>query len=376
MLKKSTYFILLILILISGTSAFFYGASAPPAGAHGGPPFFVTCNTAGCHNSFTSNTAGGGVELIGLPTTQYVPGGPASNFSFKITHGTADRSKWGFSITAKTLGGVSVGTWSSTNPNVAPTVDGSELRHIISPLTALQNTYTFNNLKWTPPATNVGQIAFYYAAVAANNDAPFTAPTGDYVYSGLKTSVLPVKLYSFNAIIKKNQVLLSWQTVQELNSHYFTIQKSYDNRQFSDIGKVYSAGNSSVSKNYNFTDENPSYFEKPIYYRLVMVDKDGSKEYSPIENVILKSTATFIKSIYPNPLKSGGTLYIDFVSKENETVSIRLIDHNGKMIKSIQNPVLKGSNILNILLPLAAAGKYNLIVTGSNEIFKESFIIQ
>ena len=380
MLKKSTYYILLVLIFIKGTSSFLFKEVAPPVGATGAPGPFgaVTCGVAGCHTSFAVNTGGGNVSVSGLPTTQYVPGAPAYNFTLKITHGTADRTRWGFSIVAKKADGTAVGIWASTNPTVAaPSLDLTELQHFNAPVTTAQNSYTFTGLKWTPPATNVGPITFYYAAVAANNDLPSSLPTGDYVYTAFKTSVLPVKLSSFNASVKKSQVLLSWQTAQELNSHYFTVQKSLDNRQFIDIGKVYAAGNSSVSKNYSFTDENPSYFEKPIFYRLAMVDKDGSKEYSSIENVILKTTATFIKSIYPNPLKAGSVLNIDLVSQYNEVVQLKLIDNNGSLIKVVELTAAKGSNNLNIKLPLVmSAGNYKLIIKNSTGLIQQSIVIQ
>jgi hypothetical protein len=375
MLQKSTYVIIFILIFLIGTSAVLLSSFRPPQGYTGATPGF-TCNNAGCHADFPLNSGGGSVTVSGLPTV-YTPGA-VYNFSLIIAHGTADRTRWGFSIAAVNSLGSPIGTFSSTNIFASP--NGTELSHgnatipTFAPVTPAQISYTFDMLTWTAPAAGSGPVTFYYAGVASNNN--LTA-AGDYVYTGSTVAgVLPISLYSFNAVVKNNNVLLSWQTAQEINSNYFAIQKSYDNRQFTDIGKIDASGNSSLAKNYSFTDDNPSYFEKPIYYRLAIVNKDGSTTYSTIENIVLKATATYIKSIYPNPLKAGSILHVNFVSKDNEVVSIKLIDNGGRLIKSMELTAQKGSNILDVRMPVSATGNYKLFVKGSAGIVQEQVMIR
>ncbi|HEV8082151.1 MAG TPA: T9SS type A sorting domain-containing protein, partial [Chitinophagaceae bacterium] len=173
-----------------------------------------------------------------------------------------------------------------------------------------------------------------------------------------------------------NNVILSWQTSQEINSDHFTVQKSNDNRQFDDIGKIDASGNSSIAKNYSFTDDNPSFFEKPIYYRIAMVDKDGAKIYSKITNVVLKATSTFIKGIYPNPLRAGSILHVNFVSKDDEIVFVKLIDNAGRLVKSNQIGVQKGSNILDVKMPQSSTGNYKLIIKSGAGLMHEPVMIR
>lgn len=375
MLQKSTHVIALVLIFIAGTSAVL-SSFRPPAGSTG-VTAGVTCgnNGAGCHNTAAVNSGGGTVTATGLPAI-YTPNSAAVNFSVTVSHGVADRTRWGFSIVAVDMSGVAIGTFNSTNPNAAINTNdpmGKELSQFNAPITAAANSFIFNNLTWTPPATDMGPVTFYVAGVAANADG---ASGGDFVYTSNSVSApLPITLYTFNAVIKNNNVFLSWQTSQEINSNYFTIQKSYDNRQFNDIGKVNASGNSSLSKNYSFTDNNPSYFEKPIYYRLAMVDKDGAKIYSKIANVVLKATASFIKGIYPNPLRAGNTLHINFVSKENQILLVKLIDNAGRLVKNTEMSADKGSNILDIKMPETASGNYKLIIKSSAGLMQEPLVI-
>ncbi|MEO6221165.1 MAG: choice-of-anchor V domain-containing protein [Ginsengibacter sp.] len=376
MLQKSTYLIVFVLIFVVGTSAVL-SSFRPPQGATGATPG-VTCSnqSVGCHSSFPDNSGGGSVTVTGLPTI-YTPG-VTYNFSLTITHGLADRTRWGFSILANNSGGTTIGSFSSTNPNASP--NGAELSHgsatipSFAPVTPAQSAYTFDNLSWTAPATDIGPVTFYYAGVAADNAG---GAAGDYVYTASSISAsLPITLYSFNAVVKNSTVLLSWQTAQEINSNYFTVQKSYDNRQFNDIGKIGASGNSSLVKNYSFTDDDPSYFEKPIYYRLAMIDKDGAGIYSKIANVVLRANATFIKGIYPNPLKAGNMLHVNFVSRENQMLSVKLIDNAGRLMKSKEISANKGSNILNIEMPIAAPGNYKLIIKSSEGLIREPLMIR
>ena len=377
MLQKSTYVIVLVLIFIIATSSVL-SSFRPPQGSTGVNPA-ATCSTngTGCHTSFADNSGGGNVSVTGLPAV-YVPG-VSYNFSLTITHGASDRTRWGFSIAAVLAGSTTpIGTFSSTNPDA--TLNGTELSHgnastpSFAPVTGAQNSYTFDNLTWTAPSTDMGPVTFYYAAVAADN---LGGSLGDYVYTANTiSSSLPITLYAFNTVIKNNSVLISWQTSQEINSNYFTIQKSYDNSRFDDIGKINASGNSSLSKTYSFSDNNPSYFEKPIYYRLVMVDKDGTKIYSKISNVVLRATSTFIKGMYPNPLRRGNTLHVNFISKENQILVVKLIDNTGRLIKNVEISADKGSNILDIKMPEAGTGNYKLIIKNNAGLIQKSLIIQ
>lgn len=364
-------------ILIVGTSALI-NSDMPPIGTTGAPPIGPTdpqppdnnCANSGCHVVPGSPPVGSGITETGLPTT-YTPG-VTYTFSLTINHGALDRLRFGFSIAARSSSNASIGTFSTTNDTAA--LNGPELSHFNAPvLSSPQTSYTYGNLMWTAPAIDIGPVTFYYAGNAANGSGRLN----DYIYTGSTiSSSLPITLYAFNAVVKNNDVLLSWQTSQEINSNYFSVQKSYDNKEFSDIGKINASGNSSLSTNYSFTDDNPSSFEKPIYYRLAMVDKDGAKIYSKIANVILRATSTFIKGVYPNPLKAGNILHVNFVSRDDETVFVKLIDNAGRLVKNIQINVQKGSNILDVKTPESSTGNYKLIIKSGAGLMQEHVMIR
>ncbi|WP_254560961.1 T9SS type A sorting domain-containing protein [Dyadobacter diqingensis] len=138
---------------------------------------------------------------------------------------------------------------------------------------------------------------------------------------GYTDGVLPVKLLDFDAREENNTVNLAWSTTEETNSDRFEVQHSTNAKNWAEIGKVASNGESSVKRIYNYNHQSPS--NGLNYYRLKMVDKDGTFAYSRIESINIKSIAI---TAYPNP--ASEVLFLSEPSITNGK-SIKLISANG-----------------------------------------------
>lgn len=140
------------------------------------------------------------------------------------------------------------------------------------------------------------------------------------------TTVLPIKLKSFNAFMSKSICNLSFTTASEINNAGFDIERSTDGIDFSKIGWVDGHGSTTEEKHYSFIDTNP--IVGMNYYRLRQVDYDGRFEYSKIVSIMMKSDAV---TIFPNPAS-------DILHIQNAT--------NGRyLIKSIFGTIM-GQGIL------------------------------
>jgi Secretion system C-terminal sorting domain len=104
-----------------------------------------------------------------------------------------------------------------------------------------------------------------------------------------------------------NQVLLHWETINEVNFSHFDIERSNDGVDFKKIGSV----NFTAKSKYDFLDENP--FLKN-YYRLKQIDIDGKFEYSKI--IRLNNSKISVLVISPNP--AANELYIDGVKNNTQ----------------------------------------------------------
>ena len=138
---------------------------------------------------------------------------------------------------------------------------------------------------------------------------------------------LPVVLGNFSAsLTAENTVLVSWATEQEVNSSYFAVQRSSNGSDWTTIGTVAAKGNSATVSTYSFTDK--SALNGIDYYRLQMVDLNGSYAFSPIS--VVRTSLVQNISVFPNPARN----YINItLGGSVPTVNVRLIDLTGKVLQ-------------------------------------------
>jgi hypothetical protein len=115
---------------------------------------------------------------------------------------------------------------------------------------------------------------------------------------------LPLQLLSFSTQRNDKTNLLKWNTVNEMNTDRFEIQRSDNSRSFSSIGTVRAFNNGKSKNDYAFTDIQP--LKAVNYYRLKMIDKDGKFSYSMIRSI--DNTSSFDVKLYPNPVRDIITL--------------------------------------------------------------------
>lgn len=139
-----------------------------------------------------------------------------------------------------------------------------------------------------------------------------------YIFqSNLEPPILPLELLTFTGYNDGKSNVLEWTTASETNTDRFEVEKSTDNVNFEFLGSVRAAGNSSSPKSYGLVDHNPAM--GVTYYRLKMMDADGSYQYSKVIAInTFENTAstTGIVNVYPNP--TSGKLNVVFAVNEEE----------------------------------------------------------
>ena len=175
--------------------------------------------------------------------------------------------------------------------------------------------------------------------------------------------VLPLNLLDFTAVQQPdNTVALVWQTAQEQNSHYIEIQRSGDGKNYAAIGQVPAAGNSKLVKDYSFTDEKPLMGNG--FYRLRLVDLDGSFKYSKIVEVRSSGTGKALE-VYNNPFYDQ--ISIKLSSDVSDQLSVTLTDMSGRIYLRQAYRAQAGNNFLNMYpSPGIAKGVYLLNVKGAH----------
>jgi len=175
--------------------------------------------------------------------------------------------------------------------------------------------------------------------------------------------LLPMELASFEGVPEGCRIDLSWQTANEINTAYVTVQRSSNGSDFRDIGQVAAAGNSTTLQQYSFSDY--TMLSAANYYRLKQVDQDGLIEYSDIIQVRTTCIEDNIGTldVFPNPVRDND-MFIRLYSNANEAANLHVMNIMGEVIIQKDIEIVEGVNQLDLQIPELTAGTYFIQIEG------------
>ncbi len=151
-------------------------------------------------------------------------------------------------------------------------------------------------------------------------------------------SPLPVKLVSFNVLKHEMFAFLTWSTTEEVNSDLFEIERSSDTKNWAPIGKVSSIGESKVLVEYSFVDNQP--LNGLNYYRMKMIDKDGTFAYSRIRSLEFNRAALKL-NLHPNP--ASDILFVKDAEGHavawDKVKDVSIVNTQGAVVYKLTSPV-------------------------------------
>ena len=208
----------------------------------------------------------------------------------------------------------------------------------------------------------------YYAEFKVGSFSEFWLNNGSFD----KVTPLPVKMVDFTVQKQGNNVLLQWKVSGEADVSKYEVEMARGNAElqagnFVKIGEVAGLGNNIGTRTYSFTDPETDKFG-PRYYRLKIINLDGSFTYSPVRSVLFDEAVQW--QIYPNP--SSGLFSLVYQLNTNEEIHARIIDTKGSIIKEYHKMANGFPQKLNIDLLGKANGIYLLQVdaAGKKQTFK------
>jgi hypothetical protein len=127
-----------------------------------------------------------------------------------------------------------------------------------------------------------GTPAFGTIPTAAAQELVFTP--GYWTLASVdNTNPLPIELLTFTARPEGSEVRLDWTTASELENDYFTVERSVNGADFTDVLRTDGAGNSTQLINYSDRDHWP--LSGVSYYRLRQTDVNGTSTTSDVVSV-------------------------------------------------------------------------------------------
>lgn len=165
-----------------------------------------------------------------------------------------------------------------------------------------------------------------YLEVNPDDDQPEQYHYNNFLYHYIyinRETVLPVRLLNFTAKLLNNNALLQWQVNDELNVSNYEIEFSTNGRSFATVGNVTATAIHTAEKHYSFVHTGT--INGKNYYRIKMIDKDGTYEYSPVRTVVIGNNKVIV---YPNPFHSQ----LNITSSISSPATVKLFDLAGKQL--------------------------------------------
>lgn len=177
--------------------------------------------------------------------------------------------------------------------------------------------------------------------------------TFGYLSSTFVPVVLPLRLEYFTWHMEQCKTIFDWKTATEQNSQKTEIEASTDGLHFSKIGEV-AAKNTANGATYSF---GYGAFSGRRYFRLKLMDKDGTATYSNTVTINGCSSPAIIVS--PNPVKNQLT-----ISGLSGVSQVQLFDHMGRELQVFTTD----QPIHTLDMSRYTAGTYVVRITGTGNV--------
>jgi hypothetical protein len=181
--------------------------------------------------------------------------------------------------------------------------------------------------------------------------------------------LLPVNWLSMGCSrVNEKQALVQWATASETQSDSFVVERSLNGQNFTRVGAVKAAGNSSEPRHYSLTDAKAP--GARAFYRVKQTDVDGESSNSEICSVLSHNSADQGIVVYPNP--ANELLTIENQSEIDELLNLSLTDMAGKEILRVRSE----QKITSIATDLLKPGLYFLSIEGVEGLrYKQKVVI-
>lgn len=182
---------------------------------------------------------------------------------------------------------------------------------------------------------------------------------GNRIGQTINGSPLPLALNSFTASANKCEVSIHWQSGVQSDILSFILERSEDGNSFKSIATI------AVKADGRYEYNDMGNGNKYQYYRLRILNKDNSYQYSQTLSVFTDCMNPAQFSVYPNPTKDNIT--VKFTASVNQTYQLTLYDVQGRKISFKEMKATQKENMVLYSLNGLTPSIYYLKLMSGNE---------
>lgn len=228
------------------------------------------------------------------------------------------------------------------------------------------NVRLFNNATDPYP---LNQSDFRNTLVNALSEVDFYNGSND---NNVICASAPVDLLYFSAVYHEREaVQVSWNTQNEDNLAEYDLQRSVDGQRFSRIQLMRPLNAPEAS--YEWLDKQLPARVSRLYYRLQVVENDGSATFSPVRVVEIPH-ALFQLTVAPVPTADQVTLLIQ--TDRDERALVEITDEAGRMVYSRRHELNEGGNRIQLSALSWPSGAYVVSVRSDRHRAEQRLIVQ
>ncbi len=225
----------------------------------------------------------------------------------------------------------------------------------------------WNGTQWNEEPRQAGTITVgalngITTATPVTSFSPFTLATQDPI-----GTPLPVQLLSFDILKESKDVLARWRVLDENQVAHYQLQRSADGIAFQKIGEPIPVSEENRTVKQYITRDNkvPNGVNQNLYYRLQIVNTDGSYQYSYIKELKFAETSYKISYTAPNPFQDR--LEVSLNVPFTQEVAIQIQNITGQIVYQKTQTVAAGNNLIQLKnMSALPKGPYILSVEHTN----------
>ena len=215
----------------------------------------------------------------------------------------------------------------------------------------------------------LSSITFYDYAVEAVGTVGRSGYSATQAFTTLGAP-LPINGVDITARRQGLNVLVSWSTQSEQNSARFDVERSIDGINFTRVGQLTAAGYSTSLRNYLFTDGTAA--KTMLFYRLKMIDANGSYKLSAVRVVAKADTDMQEFLLYPNPAISY--VNIALTNTAAKDMQVQIINQLGQLVKT--TGISKGTQLIKLDISMLPKGIYAVTLRGNEVVEVKKLIVR
>ncbi len=189
----------------------------------------------------------------------------------------------------------------------------------------------------------------------------------------LKDGALPVLINNFSGNLVNGNVNLNWSVLDGTTLANIIVERGYDGKSFNGFVTI-PAKDVTTEVKYTTTDYKVAAPDGKVYYRLKLVNKDGTYKYSSVLLIHLLQNSTDVL-LMPNPVKENFQLI--FNAQNNSKSDFKILNSLGQSVDKFSYQIEIGNNSITVIPSKnLAPGLYIVQFTLDGQVISKRFLKQ